>query len=144
MNFLVHVHVEEDRQQQHAVMLLEHYHESCNMNDPSSTFFSQPTIPNIESFSQSTISSLDSGSFDRNRADGNNQQSTTSEVANTETLIDGNEDIDPPPPQDILNVFAAANFSSQSSYDTVKYKGAWHRTKGIRSSISPCAMHVYI
>ena len=46
-----------------------------------------------------------------------------------------NEDIDPPPPQDISNVFAAADLSSQSSYDTVKYKRAWRRAKGIRSSI---------
>ena len=47
----------------------------------------------------------------------------------------GNEDIDTPPPQDILNVFAPADLSSQSSYDTVKYKRARHRAKGIRSSI---------
>ena len=71
------------QRQQHAVMLLENYHELCNTNDPSSTFVSPPPIPNIESFSQSAISSLDSGSFDRKRADGNNQQRTTSEVDNT-------------------------------------------------------------
>ena len=47
----------------------------------------------------------------------------------------GNEDIDTPPPQDISNVSAAAHLSSQSSYDTVKYKRAWHRAKGISSSI---------
>ena len=47
----------------------------------------------------------------------------------------GNEDIDTPPPQDISNVFAAAYLSSQSSYDSVKYKRAWHRAKGIRSYI---------
>ena len=47
----------------------------------------------------------------------------------------GNEDIYPPPPQYISNVFAAAELSSQSSYDTVKYKHAWHRAKGISSSI---------
>ena len=47
----------------------------------------------------------------------------------------GNEDIDTPPPQDISNVLAAADLSSHSSYDTVKYKRAWHRAKGIRSSI---------
>ena len=35
-----------------------------------------------------------------------------------------NEDLDPPPPHDISNVFAAADFSSQSSYDSVKYKRA--------------------
>ena len=46
-----------------------------------------------------------------------------------------NEDIDPPPPHDISNVFAAADLSSQSSYDTVKYKRACNRAKGIRSSI---------
>ena len=123
------------QRQQHAVMLLEHYHELCNTNEPSSTFVSPPTIPNIESFYQPTISSLDSGSFDRNRADGNNQQPTTSEVANTKTVMAGNEDIDTPPPQDISNVFAAADLSSQSSYDSVKYKRAWHRAKGICSSI---------
>ena len=98
-------------------------------------FVSTPPIPNNELFSQSTISSLDSGSFDRNRAGGNNQQPTTSEVANTETVVGYNEDIDPPPQQDILNVFAAADLSSQSSYDTVKYERAWHRAKEIRSSI---------
>ena len=47
----------------------------------------------------------------------------------------GNEDIDTLSPQDISNVFAAADLSYQSSYDTVKYKRAWHRAKGIRSSI---------
>ena len=47
----------------------------------------------------------------------------------------GNEDIDTPPPQDILNVFAASDLSSQSSYDAVKYKRACHWAKGIRSSI---------
>ena len=46
-----------------------------------------------------------------------------------------NEDIDTPPPQDILNVFAAEDLLSQSSYDTVKYRRAWHREKGIISSI---------
>ena len=96
-------------------------------------FVSPPHIPKIGSLSQSTISSLDSGLSVRNRADGNNQQPTTSEVANTEKVMAGNEDIDPPPPQDISNVFAAADLSYQSSYDTVKYKRAWHRAKGIRS-----------
>ena len=89
------------------------------MSDPSSTFITPPHIPNIESFSQSTISSLDSGSFDRNRADENIQQPTPSYVADLETVMDGNEDIDTPPPQDISNVFALADLSSQSSYDIV-------------------------
>ena len=46
-----------------------------------------------------------------------------------------NEDIDPAPPQDISNIFAAADLSSQSSYDLVKYKPVWLRSKGIRYSI---------
>ena len=77
-------------------------------------FVSPPPIPNIESFSQSNISSLNSGSFYRNRADRNIQQPTTSEVAYTETVMDYNKDLDPPPPQDILDVFSAADLSSQS------------------------------
>ena len=75
------------QQQQHAAMLLQHYHQLCNTNDHSSMFVSPPPIPNIESLSQSTISSLDSGTCDRNRADCNIQQPTTSEVANTETVM---------------------------------------------------------
>ena len=66
------------QRQKHSVMLLQHYHEFCNTNDTSSMFVSPPPIPNIESLSQSTISSLDSGSCDRNQADGNIQQQTTS------------------------------------------------------------------
>ena len=62
------------QRQQHAVMLLEHYHELCNTNETSSGFVSTTPITNIESFSKSTISSLDSGSFGRNRADGNIKQ----------------------------------------------------------------------
>ena len=112
------------QRQQHAVMLLQHYHKLCNTNDPSSMFVSPPTIPNIESLSQSTISSLDSGSCDRNRADGNIQQQTTLEEANTETFMAYNEDLDPPPQHDLSNVFAAAELLSQSSYDSVKYKCA--------------------
>ena len=110
------------QRQQHAVMLLQHYHELCNTNDPSSMFVSPPPIPNIESLSQYTISSIDSGSCVRNRVDVNIQQQTTSEVANTETVMAYNEDIDPPPQHYILNVFAAAELSSKSSYYSVKYK----------------------
>ena len=64
-------------------------------------FVSLPPIPNIESLSQSTISSLDSVSFFRNRAAVNIQQQNTSEVANTETVMADNEYLEPPPPQDI-------------------------------------------
>ena len=46
-----------------------------------------------------------------------------------------NEYIDPPPPHDISNMFAAADLLYQSSYDSVKYKRAWHRAKVIRSYI---------
>ena len=110
------------QQQQNFVMLLQHYHELCNMNDPSLMFVSPTPITNIESLSQSTISSLDSGSFDGNRADRNTQQPTTLEVVNTETVMAYNEDLDPPPPHDISNVFAATDLLSQSSYNSVSRK----------------------
>ena len=84
-----------EKRQHHAVMLLQHYHELCNTNEPSSMFVSPPPITNIGSFSQSTISSLDIGSFGRNRDDVNIQQPTTSEVAYTETVMDYNKDLDP-------------------------------------------------
>ena len=49
--------------------------------------------------------------------------------------MDYNEGLDPPPPHDISNVFVAADLSSQSSFDSVKYKRAWHRANVICSSI---------
>ena len=45
------------------------------------------------------------------------------------------EDLDPPPPQDIPNVFAAADLSSRSSSDPDKYKRTWLKAKVSRSSI---------
>ena len=99
-----------EKRQQHAVMLLQHYHELCNTNDPSSLFVSPPPITNIESLSKSNISSLDSRSSDRKRADKNIQQRNTSEVANIETVMAYNDDLYPPPPHDKLNVFAVVNF----------------------------------
>ena len=96
---------------------------------PHKCFYLHLLFPTLNNIYQSTISSLDSESFDRNRADRNIQQPTTSEVANIETVIAYNEDIDPPSPHDISNLFAAAYLSSQSSYDSVKYKRAWHRAK---------------
>ena len=86
-----------EQQQQQYVMLLQPYDELCNMNNPSSMFLSTPPITNIESLSQSTILSLYSGSFDRNRADVNIQQPTTLEVAYTELVIADNKDLDPSP-----------------------------------------------
>ena len=65
----------------------------------------------------------------------NIQQQTTSEVADTETVMDYNEDLDPPQPQDISNVFATEDLSSQSSSDSDKYKRAWYKARLIRSYI---------
>ena len=65
----------------------------------------------------------------------NIKQRTTSEVSNTETVMDNNEGLYPPPPQDIYNVFAVADLVSCSSYDSAKYKRAWLKAKVIRSSI---------
>ena len=58
----------------------------------------------------------------------NIQQPTTLEVPNTETVMDYNEYLDPPPPQDLSIVFA-------SSSDSDKYKRVWHKAKLIRSPI---------
>ena len=52
-------------------------------------------------------------------------------------MMDYNEDIYPPPPQDISNVFAAADLSSRSSSDSSKYKCAWLKAKVICSYILP-------
>ena len=93
-------------------MFIHNYHKLCNKNEPSSMFVSPPPNPNIISLSQSTITSLDSEPFGRNQADMNIQQPTTSEVSNTDTVMDDNEEIDPPPPQDISNVFVASYLSS--------------------------------
>ena len=59
----------------------------------------------------------------------NIQQQGTLKVANTETLMAYNEDIDPPPPNDIMNVFVAADLSSHSSYNSAKYKRVWLKAK---------------
>ena len=98
-------------------------------------FVSPPPNPNIISLSQSTITSLDSEPFGRNQADMNIQQPTTSEVSNTDTVMDYNDDLDPPPPQDISNMFSSEDLSSQSSSDSSKYKGAWHKARVICSFI---------
>ena len=116
-------------------MLLQNYHGLCNTNDPSSMFVSPTTITNIESLSQSTISSLDSGSFGGKRADTNIQQPITYGVADTETVMAYNEDLDPSPPQDISNLFSSEDLSSRSSSDSNKYKRTWLKAKVIQSSI---------
>ena len=98
-------------------MLIKHYHELCNTDDPSSIFVSPHPIPKIESFSQSTISSLDWGLSVRNRSDVNIKQQITSEVADSETVMSDNEELDPPPPQDTSNVFPSSDLYSRSSSD---------------------------
>ena len=65
----------------------------------------------------------------------NIQQQTTSEVADIETVMADNEDLDPPPSQDISNVFAPADLSSCSSSNPDKYKCAWLKAKVISYSI---------
>ena len=65
----------------------------------------------------------------------NIQQQTKSEVSDTETVMYDNEELDPPPPQDIYNVFASADLLSSSSYNSAKYKYAWIKAKVIRSYI---------
>ena len=85
--------------------------------------------------SQSTISSLGSRSFGRNQFAVNIKQRDTLEVANTETVMAYNKDLDIPTLQDISNVFAAVDLSSCSSSDSNKSKRAWLKDEVIRSSI---------
>ena len=125
----------QSQRQQHAVMLLQNYHKLCNTNDSSSIFLSPTPIPNIELLSQTTISSLDSGSFGRNLYGVNIQQPTTSEVSDIDIVMTYNEDLDLTPPQDILNVFAAAYLLSRSSSDSNQYRRAYLKAKLICSSI---------
>ena len=79
-----------------------------------------PLLPNFESLSQSTTSSLGIESFGGNISDVNIQQQTISKVAYTETLMADNEELDTPSPQDISNVFAASDLASRSSSDSAK------------------------
>ena len=62
----------------------------------------------------------------------NIQQLNTSEVSNIETVMADNEELDPPPPQDISNVFSAVYLSYPSPYE---YRRAWVKAKIIRYSI---------
>ena len=48
--------------------------------------------------------------------------------------MDDNEELDPPPPQYILNVLVAADLSSLTLSDSDKYKRAWLKAKVILSS----------
>ena len=61
----------------------------------------------------------------------NIQQQTTSEVADKNTVMADNEELDPQPPQEINNLFAATDFSSRSSSDSAKYKCACLKAKVI-------------
>ena len=65
----------------------------------------------------------------------NIKQRTTPELANKETVVADNEELDPPSPQDLSDVFAAADLLSHSSSDPAKYKSVWIKAKVIRSSI---------
>ena len=46
-----------------------------------------------------------------------------------------NEDLDPPPPHDISNVFAAEDLSYHSLSDSARYTRAWIKAKLICSSV---------
>ena len=65
----------------------------------------------------------------------NIKQPTTSEISDTETVMAYDEDLDLPPPQDILNVFAEVDLSSHSLSNSNKYKRACRKAKGISYSI---------
>ena len=98
-------------------------------------FVSTPPITNIESLYQSTILSLGSGLSGRNIYDVNIQQQTTSEVADTETMMADNEELYTPSPQDLSYMFVVVDLLSCSSSDSAEYKQAWLKAKLIHHSI---------
>ena len=59
----------------------------------------------------------------------NIQQQNISEVDDTEIVMSDNEELYPPPTQDISNVFATADLLSRSSSDSAKYKRTWLKAK---------------
>ena len=61
----------------------------------------------------------------------NIQQRTTSEVSNTEKVMAYNVDIYPPPPQDISNMFAAANHQM-----IMKLNNCWSLSFSVVSTLS--------
>ena len=65
----------------------------------------------------------------------NIQQTTTSEVENTDKVMAYNEDLYPPMQHDISNVFSAADLLYQSSSDSDRYKRAYNKARVIRLSI---------
>ena len=65
----------------------------------------------------------------------NIKQQTTPELSDTETVVADNEEVYPPPPQDISNVFSAEDLSSCSSSDSDKYKHVWLKEKVICACI---------
>ena len=62
------------------------------------------------------------------------RQQTALKISNTDTAITDIEELDPPSPQGISNVFTAADLFSCSSSDSDKYKRAWRKAKVIGSS----------
>ena len=65
----------------------------------------------------------------------NIQQPTTSELAYKATVMAYNEDLVPPLPHDISNLFSSADLFYKSSYDSAKYRLASYRARVIRSFI---------
>ena len=121
-----------EERQEHAAMLIQHYEELCNTNDDATSFISPPPFPNISLLSTSTISSLGNSSSSRNKDQVND---------NTMKTLVNNEEEEPPLPQDLTNVFEAADLSSRSSSKSSQYKSDWHKAKKIRASILSAGAH---
>jgi hypothetical protein len=120
-----------EERQEHAAMLIQHYEELCNTNDDATSFISPPPFPNISLLSTSTISSLGNSSSSRMASTANKDQVDNN---NMTTLVNNDEE-ESPLPQDLTNVFEAADLSSRSSSKSSQYKSDWHKAKKIRASI---------
>eukprot|EP00978_Attheya_sp_CCMP212_P017891 scaffold48234_cov60-Attheya_sp.AAC.5 len=140
------------QREQHTTMIIQHYHALCNTNKDSSTFVSPPPIPTIESLSQSTVSSMGTRGSRSSTSSGTTSSSRlhsqSSSRTNSSCIRASRRNvsahgpvgplmtaIDPPVPQDLLNVFAASGLSSYTSTSSAEYKRSWRKAQAIKESM---------
>ena len=144
-------------------MIITQYHALCNENEEPSSFVSTPPIPNIDSLSQSTISSLGTGG---SRSSTFSSSTTTSSSSHISSSLGTNSPgprisgctvsndapmnsstaeinhvapsttvIEPPLAQDLSNIFAASSSTSSIDKSSPEYKHAWRKAQKIKLAI---------
>jgi hypothetical protein len=144
-------------------MIIQQYHALCNETDDPSSFVSTPPIPNIESLSQSTISSHGTRGSRSSTLSSSTTTSSSSHLSSSlgtnspRTRISGrpvSDDapmdpstaeidhlapsttvIEPPLAQDLSNIFAASSSTSSIDKSSPEYKHAWRKAQKIKLAI---------